>query len=270
MSNFNDIISILDTLNQENALSFYLPSEKREVKFKSISTGQQKNLLKASVDNPVFQTRFLIAIYNIITENCQEKDVLARLTTLDLISILLQYRVNLYGNKFVVKAEDKSYNVNLQSCIDAIKSTTVPPHQLIQEGVFSIQVGVPSLTDTYQLEKQLREKSLSEKDLINVNNISINDTIGDAFIGEVSKYIKDITIEKGDIPHNINYGSLSFAKRFTVLEKIPTSVVRTLFTHITKLTEIQRKITQIEGVEVTTGKVELVNVPTDASLFVME
>lgn len=270
MSNFNDIVSILDSLNQESALSFYLPSLKREVKFKSISTGQQKTLLKASVDNPVFQTRFIIAVYNIIIENCQEKEIVNSLNIIDVLSILLQYRVSLYGSKFIVKNNDKNIHVELQTCIDRIKTITLPEAGKFEDGPISIVVGLPTLLDQYQLEKQVREKSLSDKDLINLNNINIGDTIGDAFIGEVSKYIKDITIVKEGNPYSLNYKDLSFNKKFAVLEKIPTATVKQLLTYIVKVTALQREITQVEGLEENTNKPELVNVPLDSGLFALE
>lgn len=270
MSNFNDIVSILDSLNQESALSFYLPSLKKEVKFKSISTGQQKTLLKASVDNPVFQTRFIIAVYNIIVENCQEKDIINNLNIIDVLSILLQYRVSLYGTKFIVKNNEKSIQVNLQDCISKIKTAVLPEIAKIEDGPIAITIGLPTLVEQYQLEKQIREKSLSDKDLINLNNINIGDTIGDAFIGEISKYIKDITIVKESNPHNLNYKDLSFNKRFAVLEKIPTTTVKQLLTYIVKVTSIQREITQVEGTEENTGKIELVSVPVDSGLFALE
>lgn len=270
MSNFNDIVSILDSLNQENTLSFYLPSLKREVKFRGINTGQQKTLLKASVDNPVFQTRFVISVYNIIVENCQEKEILNSLTIIDVLAILLQYRVNLYGNKFIVKSEDKNYSVNLQSSIDTLKSVELPPSEKFESNGVTIQVGMPTLNEQYQLEKQIREKTLSDKDLINPNNINIGDTIGDAFIGEVSKYIKDITIEKDGKTHNLNYKDLSFIKKFAVLEKIPTTTVKQILSYIVKVTTLQKQITQVEGVEESTNKVETVTIPMDSGLFVLE
>lgn len=270
MSNFNDIVSILDTLNQESALSFYIPSLKRDVKFKSISTGQQKTLLKASVDNPVFQTRFIIAIYNIIAENCQEKNIINELTIIDILSILLHYRISLYGNDFNIKIEDRTYSVKLQSCIEKIKSAELPVSATFEDGPITIQVGLPTLLDQYQLEKQIREKSLSEKDLINLNNINIGDTIGDAFIGEISKYIKDITIIKEGNPHSLNYKDLNFAKRFAVLEKIPTTTVKQLLTYIVKVTSLQKQITLVDGTEQGTSKIEPVNVPVDSALFALE
>ena len=49
MQNVNDILKMLDTINADKAVETYVPSLKRVVKFKSINTGQQKNLIKAAM-----------------------------------------------------------------------------------------------------------------------------------------------------------------------------------------------------------------------------
>ena len=121
MSDINNVLSILDAINKENTVSLYVPSLKREVKFKSISTGQQKLLLKAAVDNPIFQTRFIIAIHNIITENCTEKDILSNFTTIDSLCVLLQYRIENYGSNYTFEQDNIDYNIDLSSFKERVK-----------------------------------------------------------------------------------------------------------------------------------------------------
>src|SRR4051812_27819585 len=106
MNDINNIMSVLDTINKENTLSFYVPSVKRSVSFKGITTGQQKSLLETAVDNPVFQTRFVIATYNLIIENCLEKDIITQLTVIDRAAILVQYRSAVYGSEFIADQDN--------------------------------------------------------------------------------------------------------------------------------------------------------------------
>ena len=54
-NNFNDILSVLDTINKEVVLPVFIPSLQKNVNFKTINTGQQKSILKAAVDNRVLQ-----------------------------------------------------------------------------------------------------------------------------------------------------------------------------------------------------------------------
>ena len=149
MSDYNNILSVLDTISKDNTLAFYVPSLKRDVMFKGITTGQQKALLKAAVDNPVFQTRFIMAAYGIIVENCTEKDILPALTSLDSMAILLQYRVNIYGPEYIVEQEGKKYTLNLTESINRLKEIEIPAAQTFTDGQVAITVGAPSFVDQY-------------------------------------------------------------------------------------------------------------------------
>ena len=270
MSDINNVLSILDAINKENTLSFYVPSLKKQVQFKGFNTGQQKALLKAAIDNPVFQTRFIIAVYNIINENCLEREVISALTNIDVVAILLQYRINIYGNSFVVKQDGTEYTVNLQDCIENAKAVTVPTSTTIQNGLFTVKVGPPTLTEQYLLEKQIREKTLSDKDLINPTDINLSETIGDAFSGEVSKYIKEITVVRDGQEQGLGHKAFQFTKKIALLEKIPTAVVKDVLAYVVKVTAAQKQITQIQGVNIDTNKTEQVTVPVDSTLFTLE
>lgn len=264
MSNFNDIISVLDTINKENVVSVYVPSLKRDVKFKGFTTGQQKLFLKAAVDNPVFQTRFIIACYTLLQENCLEKDALAAFTALDGVAILIQLRVNVYGKDFQVEDNSEAYKVDLTQIVEKIKILDIPAHKTINEGAFNIAVGAPSLYEQYTLEKQVRGKSLESEQAPTQN---INDTIGEAFIGEISKYIKEIELNVNGEVTNINYGSLPFAKKHQVLEKLPTSVVKGVITYIETITTLQKELLTVTGVKTVDSSTKDVEITLNAALF---
>ena len=264
MSNFNDIISVLDTINKENVASVYVPSLKRDVKFKGFTTGQQKLFLKAAVDNPVFQTRFIIACYTLIQENCLERDALAAFTALDGVAILIQLRVSVYGKDFEVEDNNENYKIDLTQIIEKIKTLNIPANKTISEGVFNIVVGAPSLNEQYSLEKQVRGKNLESEQAPAQN---INDTIGEAFIGEVSKYIKEIDINVNGEVTNINYSSLPFAKKHQVLEKLPTLVVKGIITYIESITSLQKQLLTVTGTKTTDSSTKEVEVTLNSALF---
>lgn len=264
MSNFNDIISVLDTINKENVVSVYVPSLKKDVKFKGFTTGQQKLFLKAAVDNPVFQTRFIIACYTLLQENCLEKEALAAFTALDGAAILIQLRVSVYGKDFEMEDNNEAYKIDLTQIIEKVKALDIPAHKTINEGAFNIVVGAPSLYEQYSLEKQVRGKNLENEQTPTQN---INDTIGEAFIGEVSKYIKDIDINVNGEVTNINYSGLPFTKKHQVLEKLPTSVVKGVITYIETITTLQKQLLTVTGTKVTDSSTKDVELTLNSALF---
>lgn len=263
MNDFNNILSVLDTISKENTLSFYVPSLKRDVLFKGITTGQQKALLKAAIDNPVFQTRFIMAAYAIIIENCVEKEIIPNLTALDSMSILLQYRVNIYGSDYAVTQDDKKYILNLSESIARLKEIEVPAAETFTEGQITITVGMPLFTDQYLLEKQVREKTLNDQ-----ATVTINETIGEAFIGETSKFIKRIEVNVNGQTQDLNYQDLPFPKKYAVLEKLPTKSVKQILKYLEVVSEIQRKVTRIPGVD-EAGITQDIDFTIDSSLFAL-
>ena len=263
MSDYNNILSVLDTISKDNTLAFYVPSLKRDVMFKGITTGQQKALLTAAVDNPVFQTRFIMAAYGIIVENCTEKDILPALTSLDSMAILLQYRVNIYGPEYIVEQEGKKYTLNLTESINRLKEIEIPAAQTFTDGQVAITVGAPSFVDQYLLEKQVREKTLNEQ-----STVTVNDTIGEAFIGEISKFIKQIEVTINGQVQDLNYKGLAFPKKYAVLEKLPTKAVKQVLKYLEVVAEIQRKATRIPGVD-ESNTVQDIDFTVDYSLFAL-
>ena len=253
MSDFNNILSVLDTISKENTLSFYVPSLKRDVLFRGITTGQQKALLKAAIDNPVFQTRFIMAAYAIIIENCVEKEIITNLTALDSMSILLQYRVNIYGPDYAVTQDDKKYTLNLSESITRLKEIEVPAAETFTEGQITITVGMPLFT-----EKTLNDQA----------TVTINETIGEAFIGETSKFIKRIEVNVNGQTQDLNYQDLPFPKKYAVLEKLPTKSVKQILKYLEVVSEIQRKVTRIPGVD-EAGIIQDIDFTVDSSLFAL-
>ncbi len=266
-NNFNDIISVLDAINKENTVQVYLPSFKKEVPFKSLTTGQQKLFLKSAIDNPVFQTRFIFAVYSVITENCVDKQILPKLTVFDSISVLIQLRLKIHGEQLEVTSENETYRVNLNEVVEKIKTIEIPVPDTIIDTPFSIDVGVPTFADQYALEKQLREKALTDDQALNTN---INDTLGEAFIGEISKYIKEVRVTSNGEEYNLNYNSLNFIKKHQVLEKIPSTVVKKIITYIEKITTLQKSITTVQGAKLSDGTLKEVEVPISSTLFAIE
>jgi len=264
---FNDILSVLDTINKENVVSVYVPSLEKEVNFKGITTGQQKSFLKSAVDNPVFQTRFILAAYALIKENCLEPDVFKVLTANDAAAILVQLRIHVYGTDYTVTADNqREYKVSLTDVVDNIKNIKINlTTTLIEEGPFTIRVGLPSFNDQYLLEKQLREKGLSNEQGFNAG---INETIGEAFVGEVSKYIKSIQIKLNSQAIDVEYDSLTFINKHEVLEKLPSTVVKGIVKYIEELTNLQKKVFTVYGS--TASGAWRVHVPVDTALFAIE
>jgi hypothetical protein len=266
-NNYNTILNVLDTINKEVNVSVYVPSLKREVKFKNTNTGQQKTLLKAAVDNPVFQTRFTIALYNLIAENCTEPDIVKHLTTIDSAAIAIQLRIATTGAQHIITQNGKKYTVDLAPVVEKFKTFEPLAPGVINEPPFTVNVEMPLLVEQYNLEKQLREKTLNDQQIISAQ---LTDTIGDAFVGEVSKFVREIVVFHNNTETILDYKALPYSKRHAVLEKLPSTLVKSVLKYMEQYVNKQKDILTISGINTETGEVanDLVLL-VDAALFVI-
>jgi hypothetical protein len=269
MTSVENIVSILDAFESNNSLSFYIPTLKREVKFKPINTGQQKALLKAAIDNPVFQTRFIVASYKIITENCLEKSILPELTAIDGNAILVQYKASIYGNEQVIVKDEQEYKVDLSKIIENYKNVSLPEQETVSDNNITLVVGAPSLQDQYLLESQIRDKNLTDEDVLK-KNTEIGAMLGEAFVCEVSKYIKQISLLINDKLQDINYKDLSPAKKLLVVEKLPSATVKKAINYMTKISALAAGALKIEGTNTKDGSAGIVEISIDSTLFPVE
>ena len=262
MQNINEILKLLNTVNAEKAIDVYVPTLKREIKFKNINTGQQKRLLKTVIDNPIFQTRLVYAIYEIITENCLDTSVLENLTYLDSISIIIQLRVANHGGTYSALINNEDYSMDLSTIVDNSKAIVFPQTANFTESAYTVNVSLPTITEQYENEKQIRGKTLGTRN----EEVNAVEAVGDAFIGEISKFIKEITVEVEGKPTPLNYKTLRYDQRYQVLEKLPISLVKDIMQYVEKTTDLQRQLLTFTGINAK-GQTKPAIVPLDSSLF---
>lgn len=267
MSTDNNFSAVLEAFENENAYSLFVPSLKREVKFKPLNIGHQKKLIKATIDNPVFQTRFIIAIYDILVENCCEDFKKLNLNIIDFNSILLQYRKNVHGDEITITNEGKEYKGTVSESIEKINALEPIIEQDIVEGNICIVIKTPSLYDQYRIEKELRDGKLNDEQIIN-GATNVSSSIGDAFVGEVSKYIKDLVLLKEERV-SAGYSGLAFTNKHKLIEQLPSTLIKKALPIISAFTAKLNEALTITGSTVE-NESKQVAITVDAGLFPVE
>lgn len=265
--NITEFLSLLNKVATENACTVYVPTLKKEVKFKNISTLQQKKLIESVVDNPVFQTRLITAMYEIITENCLEKEALQALTYIDGVAVIFQLRVSSYGSKYRAFIEGKEHIMDFSTVVDNAKNLQFLETTTLNDGLYTITIGVPTFKEHYEGEMLLRkEKNLNEAEIVNPGEV-----VGDAFISEISKFIKTVTInnETPDKAVTIDFKTLNFKQRFSVLDKLPVSLAKEIVMYIEKSQDLQRQLLTFIGTSIDGGSIRKAIVPLDSTLFTL-
>lgn len=238
--NIKDLVDIINRTNDSFAYSVYVPSLDKDVLFKEITTAQQKKLVKAVIDSPVFNTEFIFALREIIRENCTEKEIdTDQLTILDKLSIAIKMRAISISNdlSLTVKCSkcEKSHDIliKLDELFDKFKNEVKVESQKILEderGIYKIYCKIPTIKTEFLLENEFRKNTK-----IQVNNEKdLRDAMGNIFIGEVVKYIEKIEIanKQNEEVISIDLTNLSFSNRIQLIEQLGTKILNKVITYI--------------------------------------
>jgi hypothetical protein len=229
---FKDALNALDTVSKDSFISeVWIPSLNRSVTVKEINARQQKNLLEAAIDSSVYKTTFSKAFYDIITSNVSEpKEILDTLTIADKIALAVALRSQISPTiKVEFEDGDTTEDISLKIITDKIKHYVTPleeSFEVVKNGVsISVNVILPTIHSEVQFDTFLLKNKKKTDDTEEVKTI-----ITDAFLGETSKYIKNVSIDGEDL----NYSSFSIHQKIQFVEKLPAAVIQKILDIIAK------------------------------------
>lgn len=233
-TNVNDILNALDDIRNKTTYAIYIPSKKRDHMFKEISTAQEKRLVKSIIDNPIFGTQLIYALREMIIENSADPLDIDSLTILDKLAICLGLRAKSIGTVFThnIKSENnvaESVEIDIDVLIDQLNSIEVPESKVFSNDDIEISCSLPTIKDEYDLEIAMCR---SLKDYDNMTPDKAGVMLESAFIGEIVKYIKTITIDMGGERREINLRGLDFKTRLSFIEKLGSSLTSDVLEYI--------------------------------------
>jgi|GEM_PF-6432829 len=255
MGNLDDVLSLMDRVNEVFSYEVWVPSLKRNVMFREINTNQQKRLIKAIIDSPVYNTEFIFTLRKVIKENCVDKNVnVDELTLLDKMMISMKMRSVSVGDILELSipsgtGKDKKVikrGVSLQKLLDQlITKVSVPDMETFSDtsGVYEVKCGLPTIFTEFKLEDEMR----STTETADIKSYSdLRQSVGDIFIGEVAKYIRELCINDGDKITKIDLNELSFRNRIALIEKLPEKITKQVVGYIDKTKKELDKVTLVQ------------------------
>lgn len=248
----NDLDQVLKNIQSRTTSyvsEFWVPSLKRGVKFREINTSQQKRLVKSVIDSPIFNTEFIFTLREVLRENCIEDVNIDNLTILDKLMIALGLRISCVGSNFEIEVQTdpenpqskKQVSANLSEVYEiAKKHLSIIEKKTIEDDNYKIECFVPSVLAEYLLEKEVRSQT-------NPDNIKdyaqFRTTVGDAFIGEVVKYVNAVSVKDGGKLTPIDWNNLTFTNRIKVVETFDAKrILKPIIDYIKKVQEEVNKI----------------------------
>ena len=242
-SNISDILKQLDNLNIENGIDVYVPSLKKNVKFKTLNLKQQKELLKSSIDESLTKLAFNTLFFNVIQTNVLESINTSALLTVDRIAIALALRA--YGLDSNITIQDKNIDLKKKiSDLQAIDINLIPLQAIIEDAGITVNIQAPSLG----VDNEVNVFAINKTK--NTENEDFKAVIGELFIYELTKFIKSIAIISGETQSEIVLQAVKPADRIAIIEKLPSTATSKILDFIKKYREFETSFASVEGVTI--------------------
>ena len=244
-----DVTQILNVVQRQKtayASNYWVPSLEKDVKFCEINTSQQKRLIKSIVDSPVYNTEFIQTFRDVLRENCTDDVDIDELTVIDKLLLALGLRISCVGNMIDLEIqpdpeeEPKAVPVDLMKVYDsAKKALTNIKAEMFEDKLFVVECNVPTIGTEYRLEREFR---VDNENIEIETNKELRDTIGEAFIDEVVKYVSDVSLKSGDGITEITWNKFNFADRIQVVESFSTSLLKDIISFINNVKKETNKV----------------------------
>jgi len=247
-----DILDILEELNVSSGFDILIPSLKKEIKFKHLSTEQLKGILKTVVDSPIYNSQFTTTINRIILENCLDPSVDTKILTIyDKLFILFNTRIESVSVDYSFEFTDeeiKEHSLNLDDTKKKIinlsehftkftkKQYEFLP-ETIEHGTCSIVCGLPSIETENKLEKELHKNVKIEVE----SPEELREIVGETFINEITKYVAKIVTDK----NTIDFNTLDFKSRIKIIEQLPTNIINKVIKFIENYRSKVKELTTV-------------------------
>lgn len=242
----NSIINIIERSSESYSTPVYIPSLKKEVNFREISTAQHKRILKSTIDDPVYNSLFIKTMYSIIKENCVGDVDFNKLTIIDKMFIILHLRSVSIGDTISVELQSKNdesstykSDFKITNVIKNAKKVVknIEPETL-EIGPYKIHCSVPNILTECKIEEELRNDEIGDMNTAE----DIRETFAEKFISEICKFINKIEIVK-DEAVDVNLEEYSFKDRITLIEKLPSNVAEAVVKYMGKVNSEIEKVT---------------------------
>lgn len=238
MDNFNSAITSLDSLTK--TFDVFVPSLNKKIKFKGLTTKQQKDAVKTALDKNVTGITFSNLLNKIILENSTEKN---SFLLIDRSYIILSLRVQSLSH--TLQTEEGNVDLSFVPNNNIALPENLKKHEIV-EGNIKLNVSIPSLEKDTFVNNETRKKLAPIPD----NDDFAKESIGEVFINELIKYIDVVTINEGPQPIVITLNELTFDQKVQLVEKLPLNINSKLVDFINSVKTFERKYVTDNGKEI--------------------
>lgn len=253
-NSLDKILQAVKEDQQKYASNYWVPSTQDPVRLTEINTAQQKKLIKSVIDSPVFNTEFIYTFKEILEENVVGDTNINNLTVLDKLVLAIALRATCIGPTIDIEVTPENSDKSVSHTIDLIElynKVKAGVEHITEEkyeiGNYRVVCSIPTIETEFRAEKELRQDS--EKIELNSNK-ELRDTLGEAFISEIVKYIKNVEVKIQENFEDIQWNTLSFSDRIRVLETFNMKLLNSVIEYINK---VKKEVDKVELINFKVG-----------------
>lgn len=226
--------------------------------FSQLTTNQLKSLVQAVVDSPITQSVFNSTISLVMKDSLKANDFETNFNTIDRLIFCLKTRIESLSPTLNLAPENgKEFTVDLQKVLDKIleivnKHISCFKTQRIasSNGEMSVVCGIPLIDTDIKMSEELYKNTIIEVDTPE----ELRKALGNAFIYEIAKSIREVQLEN----KILDFSTLPFKTRVSMVETFPTSLVKSVISYIETYKGLIDECLKIDNEH---------SVPLDGSLF---
>lgn len=234
--NIQNVLQILKELDKSNSFEVYLPSLQKTTPFKQLNTEQLKQILKASIDSPIYKTQFTLTVNKLIKENILDETInINNLNIFDKLLFLLKTRIESISPTYTFYfTEDEinensltqqSFTINLSEIYNNfVASKPVYEKNSYKNNNYEVVAALPNILTEDRLEKELHENVKLQV----TSTDELRNTIGETFINEITKYICELKVNEQAIDLN----KFTFKDRIKIVEQLPVTSINEILKYI--------------------------------------
>jgi len=265
-ANFNEAINLIKKSAESRSYDIWIPSLKRDVKFKPLNTLHHKKFVKILIDTSMFNTALNLHVYDIIKQTCIDETVVVDdLDIFDRLAVCYAMRQHNFKKKYLIALDDKEEReISFATLLAKFKKgyKRMDP-DCITEGEISINVSLPTLKREREFDNYIFNKHLVSFDKNNTEQI--NQIFTDLMLFGTIQYIDSIKV--GDVLIDID--SMRTDQKVEILGNFDSILTAKISNYIKKCNDLR---TELCSIDVLNGKDEpqTVEISIDSSFFVDE
>lgn len=246
--NLNDVIKELDSINESNTYSIYIPSLDKDVEFKPLQAQHTKDIIKALVDVENMQSSLPIVIFNILKSCLKERIDLNGLNIIDKQYLLLGLKLNNINTVYKQIIDDKEIELDLKRHVEEIrhfeydfdKSYDIEDENLV------LNLKLPTLQKEHKFDLYQNNLVKSTK-----GEQKTEALFQDVYCLLIGKFVE--SIEFKDKKKKVLFNELSVDTIKKLVERLPNEISHDAFNKIDELTKQINKALEyeVDGVQYT-------------------